>query len=144
MAYEAMLAGLEMTPFRGGFKEKDLKPKTGEDSMGHFYKSLEYLCCCCFQWEDHSESHSLLLTSEKPPPRRRFSRSAVFLFSRAHPISKCLYEGIAIANVPGRYMTTKSCIHLCACIMTCPRLLSLAFPNHGSIHLRGETTGRRS
>ena len=81
MAYEAILAGLEMTPFQPGFKEKDLKPNIGKDSMGHFYKLLEYLYF--IQWEDHSESHPPLLTSEKPPPRH-FSRSVVFLFSSAH------------------------------------------------------------
>jgi hypothetical protein len=62
MAYEAMLAGLEMTPFWGGIKAKDLQPNIGEDSMVHFYKLIEYLYF--IKWEDHSESHPPLLTSE--------------------------------------------------------------------------------
>ena len=72
MAYEAMLAGLEMTPFRGGFKEKDLKPKIGEDSMALSYKLLEYLPFV-IKWEDHSESHPPLLNSDKFPERRVIS-----------------------------------------------------------------------
>ena len=62
MAYEAMLAGLEMTPFWGGFKAEDLEPKIGKDSMTCFYKLLEYLP---IKWEVHSERHPPLLTSDK-------------------------------------------------------------------------------
>jgi hypothetical protein len=76
MAYEAMLAGLEMTPFWGGIKVKDLEPNIGSDSMTRIYKLLEYLF---FKWEDHSESHPPLLTSEEEPPQRNFLRSAVSL-----------------------------------------------------------------
>jgi hypothetical protein len=74
MAYEAMLSGLEMTPFWGGFKVNDLEPKIGEDSMTRIYKLLEYLF---FKWEDHSENHPPLLTSEEEPPPRYFIRSVV-------------------------------------------------------------------
>ena len=141
MAYEAMLAGLEMTPFWGGIKAKDLQPNIGEDSMAHFYKLIEYLYF--IKWEDHSESHAPLLNSDKLP-RRRFSRSVVS-FSLVSTLSKRLhYEGVAISNVAGKYMTTKSCTHLCACTMTCPRYLSPAFPNHGSINLGSNTAGQRS
>ena len=70
MAYEAMLAGLEMASFWDGFKVKNLEPNTGNDSMTRFYKLLEYFP---IRWEVHSESHPPLLTSEEPPPRR-FSR----------------------------------------------------------------------
>ena len=76
MAYEAMLAGLEMTPFWGGIRMKDLEPNTVKDSMGCHYKPLEYLSPL-IKWEVHSESRPPLLTDEDPPPRR-FSR-LVFL-----------------------------------------------------------------
>ena len=62
MAYEAMLAGLEMTPFWGGFKAEDLQLNIGKDSMTRFYKLLEYLP---IKWEVHSERHPPLLTSDK-------------------------------------------------------------------------------
>ena len=77
MAYEAMLAGLEMTPFWGGMRMKDLEPNTVKDSMGCHYKPLEYLSPL-IKWEVHSEDHPPLLTGDDPPPRH-FSRS-VFLF----------------------------------------------------------------
>ncbi|KAF8258065.1 hypothetical protein EI94DRAFT_1625064 [Lactarius quietus] len=72
MAYEAMLAGLEMTPFWGGIRVKDLEPNPGKDSMKFHYKLLEYVYPL-IKWEVHSESHPPLLTSEEPPSRR-FSR----------------------------------------------------------------------
>jgi hypothetical protein len=76
MAYEAMLAGLDMAPFWGGIKAKDLQPNIGKDSMAHshFYKLIEYLYF--IKWEDHSESHPPLLTGDKLPTRH-FSRSVV-------------------------------------------------------------------
>ena len=72
-----MLAGLDMTPFWGGIKVKDIEPNIGEDSMAHVYKLLEYLYF--IKWEDHSESHPPLLTNEKPP-LRHFSRSVASFF----------------------------------------------------------------
>ena len=78
MAYEAMLAGLEMTPFWGGFNVKDLEPNIGKDSMTRFYKLLEYLP---IKWEVHSERHPPLLTNDEEPPPRYFSRSVVSVFS---------------------------------------------------------------
>jgi hypothetical protein len=78
MAYEAMLAGLEMTPFWGGIRVKDLEPNTGKDSMGCHYKLLEYVYPL-IKWEVHSESHPPLLTSEEPPPHR-FSRLVYLSF----------------------------------------------------------------
>jgi hypothetical protein len=86
MAYEAMLAGLEMTSFWGGITAKDLQPNIGADSMVHFYKLIEYLYF--IKWEDHSESRPPLLTSDRPPPRH-FSRSVVS-FSLVSIISKRL------------------------------------------------------
>ena len=76
MAYEAMLAGLDMAPFRGGFKVKNLEPNAVRDSMTCFYKLLEHLPFRIIKWEVHSESHLPLLTSDEPPPRR-FSRSVL-------------------------------------------------------------------
>ena len=78
MAYEAMLAGLDMAPFWDGFRVKDLEPSTGKDSMRWFYKPLEYFP---FSWEVHFEDNPPLLTSGGPP-RRRFSRSVVSFLSR--------------------------------------------------------------
>ena len=99
MAYEAMLAGLEMTPFRVRIKVKDLEPKIGKDSMTRFYQLFEY--AMFIKWEDHSESrppllegshlaegHPPLRTSEKPRVADDFTRSALVSLSRAHPISK--------------------------------------------------------
>ena len=141
MAYEAMLAGLDMTPFWGGITAKDLQPYIGEDSMTQFYKLIEYLYF--IRWEDHSESHPPLLDGDKLPTRH-FSRSVVS-FSLVSILSKRLrYEGVAISNVPGRYTSTKSCTHLCVCTMTCLRCLSPTFPNLGSINLGNNTAGQRS
>jgi hypothetical protein len=141
MAHEAMLAGLEMTPLWGGIKAKDLQPNIGEDSMTLFYRLIERLYF--IKWEDHSESDPPLLTGDKLPACH-FSRSVVS-FSLVSILSKRLrYEGVPIANAPGRYTTTKSCIHLCACTMTCPRYLSPSFPNHGSINLGCNTAGKSS
>ena len=98
MAYEAMLAGLEMTPFRVRIKVKDLEPKIGKDSMTRFYQLFEY--AMFIKWEDHSEDRPPLLedpllegrpplrTSEKPRVADDFTRSALVSLSRAHPISK--------------------------------------------------------
>ena len=76
MAYEAMLAGLEMTPFWGGFKVKDLKSNIGKDSMTRSYKLLEYLF---IKWEVHSERHPPLVTSDEEPWLRDLTRSVVSL-----------------------------------------------------------------
>ena len=76
MAYEAMLAGLEMTPFWGGIKVKDLEPNIGKDSMTRIYKLLEYIS---IKWEVHSERRPPLLTSDEEPSSRYFSRSVVSL-----------------------------------------------------------------
>ena len=76
MAYEAMLAGLEMTPFWGGFRAEDLKPTIGKDSMICIYKLLEYLP---IKWEVHSESHPPLVRSDEEPWSRDFSWSVVSL-----------------------------------------------------------------
>ena len=78
MAYEAMLAGLEMTPFLGGIEVRDLEPNIGEDSMTLIYKLLEYLPF--LPWEVHSEHHPPLLTNDGGPPRRYVSRSVVSVF----------------------------------------------------------------
>jgi hypothetical protein len=71
MVDEAMLAGLEMRPFWGRFKEKVLG--VGKNSMTPLYKVLEYVHL--IKWEVHSKSHPPLLTNEGETPRRRFSRS---------------------------------------------------------------------
>jgi hypothetical protein len=76
MAYEAMLAGLEMTPFWGGIKARDLEPNIGKDPMTCIYKLLE---CLFVKWEVHSERYPPLLTSDEKPPPRYFSRSVVSL-----------------------------------------------------------------
>ena len=76
MAYEAMLAGLEMTPFWGGFKNKDLEPKIGKDPMTRIYKLLEYIP---IKWEAHSESHPPIVTSDETPWLRDFKQSVVSL-----------------------------------------------------------------
>jgi hypothetical protein len=140
MAYEAMLAGLEMTPFWDGIKVKDLVPNTGKDSMTHFYKVFEYIFP--IRWEDHSESRPPLLASEGAPPLQHFSRSAVS-FSYVHILSKLGYTEPGIANVPGRYSTTKNCIHLCACTRR-ERALLHTFLIRGSLKARSDMTGRRS
>ena len=59
MAYEAMLAGLEMTPFQGGFTVGDLVPKIGRRPMKRFYMFLEYMPF--IKWENHSEGRPPLL-----------------------------------------------------------------------------------
>jgi hypothetical protein len=91
MAYEAMLAGLEMTPFRGGITVRDLEPTIRKESMTRFYMLLEKLPFI-IKWENHSKSRPPLLELEKPrcqPPRRTskepratidFSRSALASF----------------------------------------------------------------
>ena len=76
MAYEAMLAGLEMTPFYGGFKLTDLEPNIGKDSMTRIYKLLEYLF---IKWEVHSERHPPIVRSYETDWTRNFSQSAVSL-----------------------------------------------------------------
>jgi hypothetical protein len=100
MAYEAMLAGLEMTPFRDRIKVKNLEPKIGKESMTCFYQLFEY--AKFIKWEDHSEDRHAppllevpfleggppLRTSEKPRVEDDYSRSALVSLSRAHPISK--------------------------------------------------------
>ena len=89
MAYEAMLAGLEMTPFWGGIKVKDLEPNIGRDSMTWVYKLLEYIPII-IKWEVHSELNPRLLTKtndEEPPqtPPREFSQwQSVVYVSLAH------------------------------------------------------------
>lgn len=88
MAYEAMLAGLEMTPFRGGITVKDLEPKIGQESMSRLYTFLEYVFF--IKWEVHSESRPPLLknppplpfrTSEQPRAAEDFSRSVRLSYS---------------------------------------------------------------
>ena len=87
MAYEAMLAGLELTPFPGGIKVKDLVPKLGKESMTHLYTPLEY-ATILIKWENHIKDRPPLLndsniegpqrTSEKPRAEDYdFSRSAL-------------------------------------------------------------------
>jgi hypothetical protein len=53
MVYEAMLASLEMTPFWGRIRVKDLESNTGKDSMECHYKLLEYVYPL-IKWEVHS------------------------------------------------------------------------------------------
>lgn len=85
MSYEAMLAGLEMTPFRK-IGVKDLRPKIGKYSMARLYTILEYMFLFV-KWENHSDSkgRSPLLegsrTSEKPRADDDFSRSVLDSFS---------------------------------------------------------------
>ena len=83
MAYEAMLAGLEMTPFRE-IKVKDLRPKISKYSMARFYTVLEYVFIF-IKWENHSKDRPPLLegsrTSEKPRAEGDFSRSVLDSFS---------------------------------------------------------------
>ena len=88
MAYEAMLAGLEMTPFQDGIRVKDLEPKIGKESMTRLYTLLEYVLF--IKWEHHSEDRPPLLESLPPLPRRTvenpraaddFSRSVLVSFS---------------------------------------------------------------
>ncbi|KAJ7845823.1 hypothetical protein B0H14DRAFT_2248129, partial [Mycena olivaceomarginata] len=43
MAYEAMLAGLEMTPFHKNFAKQDLTGRPPTTSMTGFYKFFEYI-----------------------------------------------------------------------------------------------------
>ena len=95
MAYEAMLAGLEMTPFWDGIRVKDLEPRIGKESMTRLYTLLEYVFF--IKWEDHSEDRPPLLESDPPlpksdPPLRTsakprtaadFSRSVLVSFSLA-------------------------------------------------------------
>lgn len=145
MAYEAMLAGLDMKSFRDGIKVKDLEPKIGGLSMKCFYRFLENMPG--IKWERHSEGRPPLLEfrltgqtgREELRTEDDFSRS-VSLFSRAHPISEYSRSELAITNVLGRFTTTKSYIHLCACTMTHPKIrnLSHAFPSHGPIILIGQ------
>jgi hypothetical protein len=76
MAYEAMLAGLEMTPFWGGIRVIDLEPNIGKVSLKLIYKWLEY---SFVKWEVHSERHPPLLTSDEESPLRHFSQSVFSL-----------------------------------------------------------------
>jgi hypothetical protein len=59
MAYEAMLAGLEMAPFRDVITAKNLEPKIGKESMTRRYTFLEHLFPV--KWEKHSEDRPPLL-----------------------------------------------------------------------------------
>jgi hypothetical protein len=54
MAYEAMLAGLEMTPFHENFAEQDLTGRPPTTSMTGFYKFFEYVPL--ISWADPSVS----------------------------------------------------------------------------------------
>ena len=82
MAYEAMLAGLEMTPFQDGIRVKDLEPKIGKESMTRLYTPLEYVFF--FKWEDHSEDRPPLLESPPPlPPRTGENPRSADDFSRS-------------------------------------------------------------
>ena len=94
MAYEAMLAGLEMTPFRDGIIVRGLEPKIGKRSMTRIYTLLEYVPF--IKWEYHSEDRPPLLeslpplpprTSENPRAADDFLRSVLVSFSLV-PISK--------------------------------------------------------
>ncbi|KAH9031269.1 hypothetical protein EDB84DRAFT_1399659 [Lactarius hengduanensis] len=80
MAYEAMLAGLNMTPLQDGIKVKDLEPNTGKDPMTPLYKLLEY-AYFLIKWEVHSEGCPPLLTNNNngKPPLRHFSRLVITL-----------------------------------------------------------------
>jgi hypothetical protein len=72
MAYEAMLAGLEMTPFQGGITVRDLEPTIRKESMTRFYTWLENLPFI-IKWENHSKGRPPLLKLEEPrcqPPLR--------------------------------------------------------------------------
>ena len=107
MAYEAMLAGLEMIPFWEGIRAKELEPKIGKEPMTYLYTLLEY--AFFIKWEDHSKGRPPLLgdlplldypplldseggpllpegspplrTSEKPRTADDFSRSVLVSFS---------------------------------------------------------------
>jgi hypothetical protein len=54
MAYEAMLAGLEMTPFSKNFAKQDLTGRPPTSSMTGFYKFVEYVPLTL--WMDQSVS----------------------------------------------------------------------------------------
>ncbi|KAN0129054.1 Uncharacterized alpha/beta hydrolase domain (DUF2235) domain containing protein [Lactarius tabidus] len=105
MAYEAMLAGLEMAPFWGGFNAKDLEPSIGKDSMTPIYNLLEY---SFIKWESHSELRCPILTSDGEPTRH-FSRAGhrkhprqIFDHQKLH-LSVCLHgdlSGTPFARLP--------------------------------------------
>ena len=147
MAYEAMLAGLEMKPFWDGIKVKNLEPsEVFNDSMTRFYTLLEYTGLL-INWEDHSESRPPLLTDptdKGKAPQRLFSRSLRSFF-RVYPISNKRHLGLGTANAPDRFTTTKNCMHLFVCTsrnLNFPRFPSHPFPSHGQINLGGHTVGR--
>ena len=140
MAYEAMLAGLEMAPFWDGI---NLDPNNCKDSMTPFYSLLEYTGLL-INWEDHSEKRPPLLTDKGEDPLRRYSRSLVSYFL-VHPISNKGYKGHGIANAPGRFMITKNYTYLFACtIRNFPRIPLHTFPIHGLINLERNTVGQMS
>ena len=78
MVYEAMLAGLEMTPSWSGFKAEDLEPKIGKDPMTPLYQVLEYLP---IQWEVHPKIRLPPSTNGEEHPSRSFSRLVVSVSS---------------------------------------------------------------
>ena len=115
MAYEAMLAGLEMKPFWNGIQVEDVAPnEVFKDSMTRFYTLLEYTN---FTWEDHSEDRPLFLTvvgDKVELPLRKTSRSLVSLF-RVHPISNKGYKCLALQTLQTDLQPPKiACICLLA------------------------------
>ncbi|KAN0129047.1 Uncharacterized alpha/beta hydrolase domain (DUF2235) domain containing protein [Lactarius tabidus] len=82
MAYEAMLAGLEMAPFRDVITAKNLEPKIGKESMTFLYALMEYVIPV--KWENHTETRPPLLEFGGcvPPRASKKPRNAVD-FSRA-------------------------------------------------------------
>ncbi|KAN0128870.1 Uncharacterized alpha/beta hydrolase domain (DUF2235) domain containing protein [Lactarius tabidus] len=116
MAYEAMLAGLEMTPFCGGITVKDLEPKIRKESMKRLYKLLEIVPF--IKWEDHSKGRPPLLeleegrcrpprrTSKEPRAPRDFSRAChrkrprqIYDHQKLHS-SVCLHDGLSKNKIP--------------------------------------------
>ncbi|KAJ7250781.1 hypothetical protein C8J57DRAFT_1078763 [Mycena rebaudengoi] len=77
MAYEAMLAGLEMTPFQKSLALHDLTGNPPTDSMNGFYKLFEYVPLVPpIKWVDLSVSP--LVTTIGDTPDRKFKRCGSF------------------------------------------------------------------
>ncbi|KAJ7190200.1 hypothetical protein GGX14DRAFT_382467 [Mycena pura] len=74
MAYEAMLAGLEMSPLRN-LGNEDLKGRRPTNSMTWFYNLVEYIP---LKWAD--DSVSPLMTPNDEDKNRKFKRCGYILF----------------------------------------------------------------
>jgi hypothetical protein len=75
MAYEAMLAGLEMSPFRKHLGNEDLAGRRPTSSMTRLYKILE---CVPLQWAD--DSVSPLVNTNSEAENRKFKRCGSLFF----------------------------------------------------------------